>query len=114
MAARGPFRGVYRTGMIIALLIAAVQMKSELAVAKSDGKNTGKEEKMAELVSTIAGKVKEINIKPGQMVTEDDEAFIIEAMKMENIMYSEAGVVKEILVKVGDSVEEDAVLAVVE
>jgi biotin carboxyl carrier protein len=69
---------------------------------------------MAELISSISGKVKEINIEVGQMVTEDDEAFIIEAMKMENVMYGEAGVVKEILVKPGDSVEEDAVLAIIE
>jgi biotin carboxyl carrier protein len=62
----------------------------------------------------IAGKIKEINITPGQMVTEDDEAFIIEAMKMENVIYGEAGVVKEILVKPGDSIEEDAVLAIIE
>ncbi|MDR2132297.1 MAG: acetyl-CoA carboxylase biotin carboxyl carrier protein subunit [Clostridiales Family XIII bacterium] len=69
---------------------------------------------MAELLSTIAGKVKEINIKVGQMVTEDDEAFIIEAMKMENVVYGEAGVVKELSVNVGDSVEEGAVLAIIE
>lgn len=69
---------------------------------------------MADLVSTIAGKIKEINIKVGQMVTEDDEAFIIEAMKMENVVYGEAGIVKEITVQVGDSVEEDGVLAIIE
>jgi acetyl-CoA/propionyl-CoA carboxylase biotin carboxyl carrier protein len=66
------------------------------------------------ILSTVAGKVKEINIKVGQMITEDDEAFIVEAMKMENVMYGEAGIVKDIVVKVGDSVEEDAVLAIIE
>ncbi len=69
---------------------------------------------MAELLSPVAGKIQEINIKVGQMITEDDEAFIIEAMKMENVVYGEAGVVKEIFVNIGDKVEEDAVLAVVE
>ncbi|MDR1246588.1 MAG: acetyl-CoA carboxylase biotin carboxyl carrier protein subunit [Clostridiales Family XIII bacterium] len=69
---------------------------------------------MANITSTVAGKVKEINISVGQTVTEDDEAFIVEAMKMENVVYGEAGVVKDIKVKVGDSVEEDAVLAVIE
>jgi biotin carboxyl carrier protein len=69
---------------------------------------------MAEILSTVAGKVKEINITVGQMITEDDEAFIVEAMKMENVMYGEAGVVKEIRVNVGDSVGEDAVLAITE
>jgi acetyl-CoA carboxylase biotin carboxyl carrier protein len=69
---------------------------------------------MAELTSPMAGKIQEINMKVGQMITEDDEVFVIEAMKMENVVYGEAGVVKEIFVKVGDMVEEDAVLATVE
>jgi acetyl-CoA carboxylase biotin carboxyl carrier protein len=69
---------------------------------------------MAELKSPMAGKVQEINIKVGQMITEDDELFIIEAMKMENVVYGDPGVVKEIFVKVGDKVEEDDPLAVIE
>jgi len=69
---------------------------------------------MAELLSPIAGKVREINMKIGQMMTEDDEAFIIEAMKMENVVYGEPGIVKEILVNIGDKVEEDDLLAIVE
>ena len=69
---------------------------------------------MAEIISPVAGKIQEVNIKVGQMVTEDDEVFIIEAMKMENAIFGEPGVVKEILVKVDDQVEEDQVLAIVE
>ena len=69
---------------------------------------------MAFITSPMAGKIVEINIKLVQMVTEDDEAFILEAMKMENVVYGEAGVVKAILVNVGDKVEEDAPLAEVE
>jgi len=69
---------------------------------------------MAEILSPVAGKIQEINIKVGQMVTEDDEVFIIEAMKMENVIYGEPGVVKEILVKAEELVEEDQVLAIVE
>lgn len=69
---------------------------------------------MMEVLSPVAGKVQEVNVKPGQMVTEDDELFIIEAMKMENAVYGDAGVIKEVLVKVGDQVEEDQVLATVE
>ncbi|MDD2483545.1 MAG: acetyl-CoA carboxylase biotin carboxyl carrier protein subunit [Eubacteriales bacterium] len=69
---------------------------------------------MAFITSPMAGKIVEINIKLGQMVTEDDEAFILEAMKMENVVYGEAGVVKAILVNVGDKVEEDAPLAEIE
>jgi len=69
---------------------------------------------MAVITAPMSGKIVEINVKLGQMVTEDDEAFIIEAMKMENVVYGEAGVVKAILVNVGDKVEEDAPLAEVE
>ncbi len=69
---------------------------------------------MAKLTSPMAGKIQEVNIKVGQMVTEDDELFIIEAMKMENAVYGDAGVVKEIYVKEGDRVEEDDPLAEIE
>lgn len=69
---------------------------------------------MAQLTSPMAGKIQEINMKVGQMITEDDEVFVIEAMKMENVVYGEPGVVKEIFVKVGDRVEEDDPLAVIE
>jgi len=69
---------------------------------------------MADLLSPVAGKIQEINIKVGQTITEDDEVFIIEAMKMENAIYGDPGVVKEICVKVGDLVEEDQVLAIIE
>ena len=62
----------------------------------------------------MSGKIQEVNIKVGQMVTEDDELFIIEAMKMENAVYGDAGVVKEIYVKEGDRVEEDDPLAEIE
>lgn len=69
---------------------------------------------MAEITSPMAGKIQEINVKIGQMITEDDELFVIEALKMENVVYGEPGVVKEIFVKVGDRVEEDDSLAVIE
>lgn len=69
---------------------------------------------MGQLTSPMAGKIQEINIKVGQMITEDDEVFVIEAMKMENVVYGDPGVVKEIFVKVGDRVEEDDPLAVIE
>jgi len=69
---------------------------------------------MADIISTIAGKITEVNVNVGDTVTDDDEAFIIEAMKMETVIYGEDGKVKEILVKVGENVEEDQVLAVLE
>ncbi len=70
---------------------------------------------MAEVLSPITGKIFEINVKVGQMVKEDDELFIVEAMKMENVVYCDhSGVVKEIFVKIGDQVEEDDRLAIIE
>ncbi len=69
---------------------------------------------MAEITSPMAGRIQEINIEPGQTITEDDELFIVEALKMENVVYGDPGIVKEVLVKVGDEVEEDQVLAIVE
>jgi len=70
---------------------------------------------MAEVLSPIAGKILEINVKVGQMIEEDDELFIVEAMKMENVVYGDhPGVVKEIFVKIGDRVEEDDRLAIIE
>jgi len=69
---------------------------------------------MAELRSPLAGRIQAINIKEGQMITENDELFIIDAMKMETIIYGDPGVVKEICVKANDQVEEDQVLAIVE
>ena len=76
--------------------------------------NQGGIKTMAKLTSPMSGKIQEVNIKVGQMVTEDDELFIIEAMKMENAVYGDAGVVKEIYVKEGDRVEEDDPLAEIE
>lgn len=69
---------------------------------------------MAILESPLSGKVVEVNVKEGQMVTEDDELFIIEAMKMENAVYGDAGVVKTVFVKEGDQVEEGDKLADIE
>ncbi len=69
---------------------------------------------MTEITSPMAGRIQEINIEPGQTITEDDELFIVEALKMENVVYGDPGIVKEVLVKVGDEVEEDQVLAIVE
>lgn len=69
---------------------------------------------MSEVVSPMAGRIQDINIKAGQMITEDDELFIVEALKMENVVYGDPGIVKEILVTQGQEVEEDQVLAIVE
>jgi acetyl-CoA carboxylase biotin carboxyl carrier protein len=72
------------------------------------------EKVMTEVTSPMAGRVQGINVKVGQMITEDDELFIVEALKMENVVYGDPGIVKEILVKEGQEVEEDQVLAIIE
>jgi len=69
---------------------------------------------MAELTSPLTGKILEINVKVGDVVTEDDELFIIEAMKMENPITGPAGTIKEIRVNVGDNVQKNDVLAIIE
>lgn len=69
---------------------------------------------MANLESPLAGKILEINMEIGQVVTEDDELIILEAMKMENPVFGPDGTVKEIKVKVGDKVAEGDILAVIE
>ena len=68
-----------------------------------------------EILAPLAGKIIEIQIKPGDAVEEDDDALVIEAMKMETPVYIPCdGTVKEIKVSVGDKVEEDDVLAVID
>ena len=69
---------------------------------------------MANILSSIAGKIMEINVEIGQSITADDEAFTIEAMKMENLIYGDDGIVREILVKVGEIVGEDQLLALID
>lgn len=68
-----------------------------------------------EILAPLAGKVVAVNIAVGDVVEEDEEAMVIEAMKMETPVFIPCnGTVKEIRVKEGAEVEEDDVLAVIE
>jgi acetyl-CoA carboxylase biotin carboxyl carrier protein len=70
---------------------------------------------VAEVLAPMAGKVIEIKVSVGDVVHEDDEVAVIEAMKMEMpIMTYSEGTVKEIKVAKGDSVEADQVLMIIE
>lgn len=70
---------------------------------------------MGNLVAPLAGNVWKINVAVGDVVEEDDELVILEALKMETPVYaSDAGTVVKIAVKEGDSVSEDQVLVVIE
>ncbi|MEN6622543.1 MAG: biotin/lipoyl-containing protein [Smithella sp.] len=68
-----------------------------------------------EVIAPMPGTVIEIVVKVGDVVKEDDELVIIEAMKMENPIVADAGgTVKEIKVKEKDKVQANQVLVVLE
>ena len=70
---------------------------------------------MANIVSPMGGKVIEIKVKAGDVIEEDDEVIILEAMKMElPIVATVPGTVKEIRCIKGSNVEAEAVLVVLE
>jgi len=69
---------------------------------------------MADIVAPMPGTIKEIIVKAGDAVKEDEELIILEAMKMENPIVATAnGTVKEIKVKEGDKVNTNDVLVVI-
>jgi len=57
------------------------------------------------LPSPLAGTVRVIKVKPGDVVAVDQEVLVLEAMKMETgVSAASAGTIKAILVNVGDAV----------
>ena len=71
---------------------------------------------MAEdVLAPLSGTIWKITATLDEVVEEDDEVLIIEALKMETPVYAPCdGKVKEILVKEGDAVEEDQPLMSIE
>lgn len=70
---------------------------------------------MIEITAPMGGKILNVKVKPGDVVNEDDEVIILEAMKMElPIVATGSGTVKEVKCNSGDTVEADAVLVVLE
>ena len=68
-----------------------------------------------EILAPLDGKVFQLKVNPGDMVEEDEEILVIEAMKMETPIFVPCdGVVKEVRVKDGDEVTENDILAVIE
>ena len=66
-----------------------------------------------DVVAPMPGTIKEIIVKVGDAVKEDEELVILEAMKMENpIVAPSNGTVKEIKVKEGDKVNTSQILVV--
>ncbi|NOY78332.1 MAG: acetyl-CoA carboxylase biotin carboxyl carrier protein subunit [Calditrichaeota bacterium] len=69
----------------------------------------------SEVTAPMPGFIRTILVQVGDVVNEDDELMIIEAMKMENpILAPKSGVVKEIRVKEKDQVDTSTVLALIE
>jgi len=60
---------------------------------------------MGELLSPMPGTIIKILVKNGDLVKEDSQAMVLEAMKMETpIVSGFEGIVKEIMVKEGEAV----------
>ncbi|MBN2033695.1 MAG: acetyl-CoA carboxylase biotin carboxyl carrier protein subunit [Deltaproteobacteria bacterium] len=70
---------------------------------------------MSNVTAPMGGKIIDVKVKAGDVVGENDEVLILEAMKMElPVVAGVSGTVKEIKCKQGDAVEADAVLIVLE
>ena len=68
-----------------------------------------------DVVAPMPGTVTEIVVKVGDVVKEDDDLLILEAMKMENPIVATAdGTVKAIMVKEKDKVQANQILVVLE
>jgi len=70
---------------------------------------------VSDVTAPMGGKVIEVKVNVGDIVNEDDELIILEAMKMEiPIVATTSGKISEIRCKKGDSVGADDVLVVIE
>ncbi len=68
---------------------------------------------MSDIVAPMGGKIIDVKVKVGDVVNENDEVIILEAMKMElPIVATASGRVNEIRCRKGDAVEAEAVLIV--
>ncbi|CAP34639.1 Protein CBR-PCCA-1 [Caenorhabditis briggsae] len=67
------------------------------------------------VLSPMPGAIKNVNVKPGDMVSEGQELVVMEAMKMQNSLHAgKTGRVKAVNVKVGATVDEGEVLVELE
>ena len=75
----------------------------------------GSDESSGGFVARMPGKVIELRVQVGDLVSAGETLLVLEAMKMEHPMRAtEDGVVTEVRVAVGDQVEGGALLLVVE
>jgi len=67
------------------------------------------------VLAPLAGKVLSVAVTVGDVVEEDDEVLVLEAMKMETVVYAPRdGKVAHVVVKVGDHVDEDDCLVTID
>lgn len=67
------------------------------------------------VLAPLAGKVLSVAVTVGDVVEEDDEVLVLEAMKMETVVYAPRdGKVADVVVKVGDHVDEDDCLVTID
>jgi len=67
--------------------------------------------KASKLKAPMPGKVLDVMVQPGQIVTKGEGLLVLEAMKMENVLKAEQeGTIKSVNVSVGDAVEKNNVL----
>jgi biotin carboxyl carrier protein len=67
--------------------------------------------KITEIKAPMPGLVLDILVKKGDLVSENDQLLILEAMKMENVIKATfAGEVEEIFVKKGEAVDKGEIL----
>ena len=73
--------------------------------------DVGNSNKDNDVKAPMPGRVIEILVKKGDIVSEGDSLIVLEAMKMENIIKStREGVLKNIQVIEGNNVEKNAIL----
>ena len=68
-----------------------------------------------DVLAPLSGTIWKITVAVEEVVEEDDEVLILEALKMETPIYAPCdGTVKQIHVKEGEAVEEDQALMTIE
>ena len=92
--------------------IYSVQLKDQFDELLNDlGMDVGNSNKDNDVKAPMPGRVIEILVKKGDIVSEGDSLIVLEAMKMENIIKStREGVLKNIQVIEGNNVEKNAIL----
>lgn len=91
------------------------EWRQEINSVSQENKHKGEHPMAIDVVAPMPGTIVEIVVKVGDVVKEDDDLVILEAMKMENPIVAVAnGTVKAIMVKEKDKVKANQVLVVLE